>query len=125
MNQAITRDKAHFLYNQDGHQCIQFSDLVVGEGIQSNQFLIIDNNRAALIDRYGDIAGRSAQCVSDLLGEPRRIQTQSGAGPCWLQNGVRHLHATLVLPESASCARLFGTLRPLWRQDSHAPFETA
>lgn len=56
MNQAIIpRDKAHFLYNKDGHQCIQFSDLVVGEGIQANQFLIIDNNRAALIDPGGDL----------------------------------------------------------------------
>lgn len=56
MSQAnLTRDKAHFLYNKDGHQCIQFSDLVVGEGIQANQFLIIDNNRAALIDPGGDL----------------------------------------------------------------------
>ena len=48
-------DKAIVLFDHDGHQCIQFSDLVVGEGIQSNQFLIIDNNRAALIDPGGDL----------------------------------------------------------------------
>ncbi|MGV8838340.1 MBL fold metallo-hydrolase [Cellvibrio sp.] len=56
MSQATpNHDKAHFLYNKDGHLCIQFSDLVVGEGIQSNQFLIIDNQRAALIDPGGDL----------------------------------------------------------------------
>ena len=49
------QDKAHFLFNQPGHQCIQFSDLVVGEGIQANQFLIISNGRAALIDPGGDL----------------------------------------------------------------------
>jgi len=49
------QDKAHILYNQNGHQCIQFSDLVVGEGIQANQFLIISQERAALIDPGGDL----------------------------------------------------------------------
>lgn len=48
-------DKAHILFDRDGHQCIQFSDLVVGEGIQSNQFLIVDGNSAALIDPGGDL----------------------------------------------------------------------
>ena len=40
-------DKANILFGHNGHQCIQFTDLVVGEGIQANQFLIIDNNSAA------------------------------------------------------------------------------
>lgn len=49
------QDKAHFLFNNGNHQCIQFSDLVTGEGIQANQFLIISNGRAALIDPGGDL----------------------------------------------------------------------
>ncbi len=53
--QQATGDKAHILFERDGHQCIQFSDLVVGEGIQSNQFLIIDGKDAALIDPGGDL----------------------------------------------------------------------
>lgn len=48
-------DKANILFDHNGHQCIQFTDLVVGEGIQANQFLIIDNNSAALIDPGGDL----------------------------------------------------------------------
>lgn len=48
-------DKAHILYQSENHLCIQFSDLVKGEGIQSNQFLIIDHQRAALIDPGGDL----------------------------------------------------------------------
>lgn len=48
-------DRARILFDQDGHQCIQFSDLVVGQGIQSNQFLIIDQKSAALIDPGGDL----------------------------------------------------------------------
>lgn len=54
-SQGVIGDKAHILFDRDGHQCIQFSDLVVGEGIQSNQFLIIDKNSAALIDPGGDL----------------------------------------------------------------------
>lgn len=48
-------DKANILFQHDGHQCIQFCDLVTGEGIQANQFLIIDQGRAALIDPGGDL----------------------------------------------------------------------
>lgn len=48
-------ERAHTLFQQEGHQCIQFSDLVTGEGIQSNQFLIINNGRAALLDPGGDL----------------------------------------------------------------------
>lgn len=56
MNQFIQiQDKAHVLFNNGTHSCIQFSDLVVGEGIQANQFLIIDHGRAALIDPGGDL----------------------------------------------------------------------
>lgn len=49
------QDKAHVLFKQADHLCIQFSDLVIGEGIQANQFLIINKGRAALIDPGGDL----------------------------------------------------------------------
>ncbi|MDV3239031.1 MAG: MBL fold metallo-hydrolase [Gammaproteobacteria bacterium] len=43
------------LFNNGEHRCISFHDLVSGDGIQSNQFLVIDNERAALIDPGGDL----------------------------------------------------------------------
>jgi len=43
------------LYNKDGHICIAFNDLVDGEGVQSNQFLIIDDDESALIDPGGNL----------------------------------------------------------------------
>ncbi len=53
---AITKDnEATVLYDHDGHQCISFNHLVEGYGIQANQFLIIDNGRAGLIDPGGDL----------------------------------------------------------------------
>ncbi len=53
---SITHTKdATILYDHDGHQCISFSHLVEGHGIQANQFLIIDNHHAALIDPGGDL----------------------------------------------------------------------
>lgn len=56
MNRPATpTEKAHILFKQAGHECIQFSELVTGEGIQSNQFLLINNGRAALIDPGGDL----------------------------------------------------------------------
>lgn len=43
------------LYNADGHVCLAFADLVKGEGVQANQFLIIHGNHEALIDPGGDL----------------------------------------------------------------------
>lgn len=47
------------LFDNGEHKCIVFSDLVKGEGIQSNQFLIINKNKgeteAAVIDPGGDL----------------------------------------------------------------------
>lgn len=52
---AVNNSNASILYDQDGHQCISFSHLVEGDGIQANQFLIIDQGRASLIDPGGDL----------------------------------------------------------------------
>jgi len=44
------------LYNQGGHIIVSFSDLVEGdEGVQSNQFLVVTDNHAAIIDPGGDL----------------------------------------------------------------------
>ncbi|CAA0091823.1 Uncharacterised protein [BD1-7 clade bacterium] len=51
----ILEDDATILYEKDGHTCIAFTHLVAGHGIQANQFLIIDEGRAALIDPGGDL----------------------------------------------------------------------
>ncbi|MET1257191.1 MBL fold metallo-hydrolase [Aliikangiella maris] len=47
--------RAVTLYQDDTHHCLSFIDLVKGEGIQSNQFMILDSERAALIDPGGDL----------------------------------------------------------------------
>lgn len=43
------------LYNDDGHVCIAFNNLVDETGVQSNQFLVIDDEQAALIDPGGNL----------------------------------------------------------------------
>jgi flavorubredoxin len=42
-------------FEQDGHTCIGYYDLVSGQGVQCNQFLIVDNGHAALLDPGGDL----------------------------------------------------------------------
>ena len=43
------------LYNDGGHKCISYEDIVGSQGVQSNQFLVVDNGHAALIDPGGDL----------------------------------------------------------------------
>ena len=43
------------LYNKGNHVCVAFRDLVSGGAVQANQFLIFDDNHAALIDPGGDL----------------------------------------------------------------------
>ena len=43
------------LYNKGNHVCVAFRDLVTGEAVQANQFLICDSDHAALIDPGGDL----------------------------------------------------------------------
>ncbi len=43
------------LYDDGHHKCLMFDDLVAGEGIQSNQFLIVHGDFSALIDPGGDL----------------------------------------------------------------------
>lgn len=43
------------LFDNGTHQCICFDDLVTGEGVQTNQFLISDNEHYMLLDPGGDL----------------------------------------------------------------------
>ena len=43
------------LFDNGNHQCLMFDDLVTGDGIQSNQFLITDNGQSLLLDPGGDL----------------------------------------------------------------------
>ena len=49
---------SNVLYEAGGHVCLAFTDLVdegQGEVVQSNQFLVVDNGHAALIDPGGNM----------------------------------------------------------------------
>ncbi len=43
------------LFDNGTHQCLMFDDLVSGEGVQSNQFLIVDHDQYLLLDPGGDL----------------------------------------------------------------------
>ncbi|MCG8394320.1 MAG: MBL fold metallo-hydrolase [Pseudomonadales bacterium] len=43
------------LFHDNDHEVLRFADLVVGEGVQANQFCIRHGDRAALIDPGGDL----------------------------------------------------------------------
>ncbi|MNQ01065.1 Metallo-beta-lactamase superfamily protein [compost metagenome] len=43
------------LFDNGSHQCLCFDNLVVGEGVQTNQFLIVDNEQYMLLDPGGDL----------------------------------------------------------------------
>ena len=43
------------LYNDGNHKCFSYEDIVAGHGVQSNQFLIVHDAHAALIDPGGDL----------------------------------------------------------------------
>jgi len=46
---------ANILYQKDNHLVLTFSDLVTGDGIQSNQLVIINNGHSAIFDPGGDL----------------------------------------------------------------------
>lgn len=45
-------------FNDGQHKCIDFYDLVSGDGIQANQFLVVNGGHSALIDPGGDLIYR-------------------------------------------------------------------
>lgn len=46
---------SHLLYNDGVHKCVAFTDLVTGEGIQANQFLIVHQGEGMLLDPGGNL----------------------------------------------------------------------
>lgn len=52
---ALDRTTSQVLFDNGTHKCISFTSLVKGEGIQANQFLIVNHGRAAVIDPGGDL----------------------------------------------------------------------
>ncbi|GIT84695.1 hypothetical protein DSM16313_24770 [Acinetobacter seohaensis] len=52
---AFDRTTSQVLFDNGTHKCISFTSLVKGEGVQANQFLILDNNRVAVLDPGGDL----------------------------------------------------------------------
>ena len=56
------------LYNDGGHICVAFRNLVMGEAVQANQFLIYDHEHAALIDPGGEVTyTRLFMAISDYM----------------------------------------------------------
>lgn len=43
------------LYSGGSHKCLLFDDIVTGEGVQSNQFLILNGDSSLLLDPGGDL----------------------------------------------------------------------
>lgn len=43
------------LYNDGNHKCFSYENIVGSHGVQSNQFLVVDDGHAALIDPGGDL----------------------------------------------------------------------
>lgn len=52
---ALDRTTSQVLFDNGTHKCISFTSLVKGEGVQANQFLILDHDRAAVLDPGGDL----------------------------------------------------------------------
>lgn len=47
--------RATELFNDGNHRCYAYSDLVKGEAVQANQFLIVDNEQVMVLDPGGDL----------------------------------------------------------------------
>ena len=43
------------LYDDGEHKCVAFSDLVTGEGVQSNQFAVVHKGDGMLLDPGGNL----------------------------------------------------------------------
>lgn len=62
------------LFRNDQHACIAFSDLVRGDdGVQANQFLIIDGTESALIDPGGDLLYTPLSLALSTHVQPREL----------------------------------------------------
>lgn len=57
------------LFNDGVHKCLSFSDLVQGEGVQSNQFLIVNGKDAMLLDPGGQLTFTPLSLALRKLGD--------------------------------------------------------
>lgn len=100
------------LHDSDGHRCIVFNDLVRGDdGIQANQFLIIDGAQSALLDPGGALLYTPLSMAVSRYVQPKALTyilashqdpDIIGAVDRWLL----HTEATVV------CSRLWGRFVP-------------
>lgn len=51
----MVQSVSQILYDDGFHKCISFSGLVKGDGVQANQFVIINGDNVAVIDPGGDL----------------------------------------------------------------------
>ena len=65
------------LFNQGGHQCLMFTDLSGpgAEAVQSNQFLIVDDDNGAVLDPGGNLAYNELFLGLSRHFSPQRLQT--------------------------------------------------
>ena len=72
MTSISNKQEAMVLYADDDHECLMFPELVSGDGIQANQFMITDHGRSAVLEPGGDL---TYTALSIELG--KRIDLQS------------------------------------------------
>ena len=51
----MSKTTSYTLFDNGVHKCVVFTSLVKGEGIQANQFLIINGQEGGIIDPGGDL----------------------------------------------------------------------
>ncbi len=61
------------LYNDDTHKCIAFTDLVAGHGVQSNQFLIINDEHSIVLDPGGHLSFSALTLALREFVEPKKL----------------------------------------------------
>lgn len=100
------------LFDDGQHRCVAFSDLVQGEeGVQANQFLIIDQGQGALLDPGGDLLYTPLWLgISSYLQLPElRWLLASHQDPDIVGAIGRWLANT---PAQVACSRLWGRFVP-------------
>lgn len=79
------------LYSKDDHHCLLFTGMVSGEGIESNQFVIVHKGHAALFDPGGDLGERMIS-LPDEGGEIPLGDSSLVAVPAHFLHSVGNFH---------------------------------
>jgi flavorubredoxin len=87
------------LHNDGGHVCLSFSDLVgegAGEAVQANQFLVVDDGDAALIDPGGNMTYHALYMAMQKHFPPKKLRyvLASHADPDIIASLARWLSGT-------------------------------